>query len=61
MFRKIQIFVLAVATFGNVNAQKTKLNSGERPKLVVGLVVDQMRWDYLYRFEKKFGLLAGWH
>lgn len=55
MFRKIQIFVLAVATFGNVNAQKTKINSGERPKLVVGLVVDQMRWDYLYRFEKKFG------
>ena len=21
-----------------------------RPKLVVGLVVDQMRWDYLYYF-----------
>ncbi|MCG2793624.1 MAG: alkaline phosphatase family protein [Weeksellaceae bacterium] len=55
MFRKIQIFVLAIATFGIVSAQKTKLNSGERPKLVVGLVVDQMRWDYLYRFEKKFG------
>lgn len=55
MFKKIQIFVLAVATFGSVEAQKTKLNSGERPKLVVGLVVDQMRWDYLYRFEKKFG------
>ncbi|MBP7499715.1 MAG: alkaline phosphatase family protein, partial [Chryseobacterium sp.] len=55
MFKKIQIFVLAVATFGNVNAQKTKINSGERPKLVVGLVVDQMRWDYLYRYENKFG------
>ena len=23
----------------------------ERPKLVVGLVVDQMRWDYLYNYE----------
>ena len=22
---------------------------GERPKLVVGIVVDQMRWDYLSR------------
>ena len=55
MFRKIQIFVLAVSTFGNVNAQKTKLNSSERPKLVVGLVVDQMRWDYLYRYYDKFG------
>jgi predicted AlkP superfamily pyrophosphatase or phosphodiesterase len=25
-----------------------------RPKLVVGLVVDQMRWDYLYRFQKRY-------
>lgn len=55
MFKKIQIFVLAVASLSNVTAQKAKLNSGERPKLVVGVVVDQMRWDYLYRFEKKFG------
>ena len=27
----------------------------ERPKLVVGIVVDQMRYDYLTRFESKFG------
>lgn len=27
----------------------------ERPKLVVGLMVDQMRWDYLYRFSDRFG------
>jgi predicted AlkP superfamily pyrophosphatase or phosphodiesterase len=26
----------------------------ERPKLVVGIVVDQMCYDYLYRFEKKY-------
>jgi predicted AlkP superfamily pyrophosphatase or phosphodiesterase len=25
-----------------------------RPKLVVGLVVDQMRWDYLYRFYDRY-------
>jgi predicted AlkP superfamily pyrophosphatase or phosphodiesterase len=25
------------------------------PRLVVGIVVDQMRYEYLYRFEKKFG------
>jgi predicted AlkP superfamily pyrophosphatase or phosphodiesterase len=31
--------------------QKTQL---ERPKLVVGIVVDQMRWDYLYRFYSKY-------
>ncbi len=26
-----------------------------RPKLVVGLMVDQMRWDYLYRFADRYG------
>jgi predicted AlkP superfamily pyrophosphatase or phosphodiesterase len=26
-----------------------------RPKLVVGIVVDQMRWDYLARFADRFG------
>ena len=27
----------------------------ERPKLVVGIVVDQMRWDYLPRYYDQFG------
>ena len=27
----------------------------QRPKLVVGLVVDQMRWDYLYYYYDKYG------
>jgi hypothetical protein len=27
----------------------------DKPKLVVGIVVDQMRQEYLYRFESKFG------
>lgn len=27
----------------------------ERPKLVVGLVVDQMRWDYLYYYYNEYG------
>jgi arylsulfatase A-like enzyme len=26
-----------------------------RPKLVVGIVVDQMRWDYLYRYSDRYG------
>lgn len=26
-----------------------------RPKLVVGIVVDQMRWDYLHRFQNRYG------
>ncbi len=27
----------------------------QRPKLVVGMVIDQMRWDFLYRFNERFG------
>ena len=27
----------------------------ERPKFVVGIVVDQMRWDYLYRYAARYG------
>ncbi len=27
----------------------------QRPKLIVGLVVDQMRWDYLYYYYDRFG------
>ena len=30
----------------------------ERPKLIVGIVVDQMRWDYLYRFNDRYS--GGW-
>lgn len=29
-------------------------NSLPKPKLVVGVVVDQMRWDYLYRFQDRY-------
>lgn len=27
-----------------------------RPKLVVGIVVDQMRWDFLYRYYERYGM-----
>jgi predicted AlkP superfamily pyrophosphatase or phosphodiesterase len=30
-------------------------NDNERPKLVVGIIVDQMRQEYLYRYASKFG------
>ena len=26
-----------------------------RPKLIVGLVIDQMRWDYLYYYYNEYG------
>lgn len=39
-------------TVAQVKAYPTEV---ARPKLVVGLVVDQMRWDYLYRFYNRYG------
>lgn len=41
-------------------AVHSSLNNGvERPAVVIGLVVDQMRWDYLYRFYNRYGS-GGW-
>jgi predicted AlkP superfamily pyrophosphatase or phosphodiesterase len=34
-------------------------NSLKRPKLVVGIVVDQMRWDYLYRYYDRYASDGG--
>ncbi len=40
------------------SAQNKKLTAAQaalpRPKLVVGVVVDQMRWDYLYRYYDRY-------
>ncbi|WP_461598149.1 alkaline phosphatase PafA [Winogradskyella sp.] len=57
------LFIL-LSMFSSCGAQeKAKENdlailqneTSSRPKLVVGIVVDQMRYDYLTRFESKFG------
>lgn len=61
MKRIILLFtILALFSTGSIaqkktapakNTSSTTLN---RPKLVVGLVVDQMRWDYLYRYYNRY-------
>jgi predicted AlkP superfamily pyrophosphatase or phosphodiesterase len=28
--------------------------NAEKPKIVIGIMVDQMRWDFLYRFDKRY-------
>jgi predicted AlkP superfamily pyrophosphatase or phosphodiesterase len=55
------IFFLLFLCFGEVSyTQKTSDDSSlsntslPRPKLVVGIVVDQMRWDYLYRYYERY-------
>uniref|UniRef100_UPI0025D84A25 alkaline phosphatase family protein n=1 Tax=Winogradskyella sp. TaxID=1883156 RepID=UPI0025D84A25 len=35
--------------------ETTNIETSSKPKLVVGIVVDQMRYDYLTRFESKYG------
>jgi predicted AlkP superfamily pyrophosphatase or phosphodiesterase len=46
--------LLLVSTF--IFSQKKILSNAnpQRPKLVVGIVVDQMRWDYLYRYANRY-------
>ena len=34
----------------------TQKAPSKKPKLVVGIVVDQMRWDYLYRYGSKYSV-----
>jgi len=47
MFKKLGwLAFLVVSGFG--------LQAQNRPKLVVGIVVDQMRYDYLYRYSSRF-------
>ncbi len=67
MRRIILIIFLSVVGFASCinNKSSVKRDAVKRPKLVVGLVIDQMRWDYLYRFYDLYGndgfkrLLAG--
>ena len=33
----------------------TTSNELQTPKLIVGLVIDQMRWDYLFRYANRYG------
>ena len=50
----ISFLSMALLGCGTVSAQQSNTVAIERPKLVVGIVVDQMRWDYLYRYQKRY-------
>ena len=60
MISKFAYLFLFIAFFsckpssGNSGSSNLKDTTGQ-PKLVVGVVVDQMRFDYLNRFKNKFG------
>lgn len=57
IFQKAIIFALVISLSFSAFAQKNKVKDPNlpRPKLVVGIVVDQMRWDYLYKFYNRYG------
>ncbi|MCH5718118.1 alkaline phosphatase family protein [Niabella hibiscisoli] len=53
--KKIILPIIALCVAVTAFAQ----NGIKRPKLVVGLVVDQMRWDYLYRYYDRYEATGG--
>ena len=56
LFAFFSINVLAQNTTGSIPTQSSTI---KRPKLVVGIVVDQMRWDYLYRYANRYAENGG--
>jgi predicted AlkP superfamily pyrophosphatase or phosphodiesterase len=46
----IRYSILLLLTIGSLT-----ITHAQNPKLVVGIVIDQMKQEYLYRFEDKFG------
>lgn len=64
MNRNTWLFIALLLVYQNVAAQNkaaSKVPAAaktaekmSRPKLVVGVVVDQMRWDYLYRYYDRY-------
>ena len=55
MNKVFSFIALAFLGCGSAAAQQVNVSNVQRPKLVVGIVVDQMRWDYLYRYQKRYG------
>jgi predicted AlkP superfamily pyrophosphatase or phosphodiesterase len=52
MMRRSLLLLISTAVFSLCEAQKN--TPPQRPKLVIGLVVDQMRWDFLYRYSDRY-------
>jgi len=59
--KKIFSFTLAFIFFTSVFAQPSGVpgDNLQRPKLVVGIVIDQMRWDFLYRYYDRYAANGG--
>jgi predicted AlkP superfamily pyrophosphatase or phosphodiesterase len=51
--KKMLTFVVLLVSLLATSQNKTSFKLS-RPKLVVGIVVDQMRWDFLYRYQNRY-------
>ena len=52
--KKTCLFIGACVAISCAMAQANSKSLVQRPKLVIGIVVDQMRWDYLYRYYDRY-------
>lgn len=53
--KRLKWMILAgLCLYGTKAAAQDTITLDDRPKLVVGVVVDQMRWDYLARYYNEF-------
>lgn len=48
------LLFLTLTLIAHTQPKKAKPLLPTAPKLIVGIVVDQMRWDYLYRYQSRF-------
>lgn len=55
MKKGILFLLLSLLCKTTFSQNKTVSAAAAKPKLVIGIVVDQMRWDYLYRYADKYG------
>jgi predicted AlkP superfamily pyrophosphatase or phosphodiesterase len=55
LMKRIALFILSIFLTNVTGTFAQHSTKPARPKLVVGIVVDQMRWDYLYRFQERYG------
>ena len=54
MTRTTTLRLLALALTALVSAPRSEAAQHGRPRLVVTMMVDQMTWDYLYRYQARF-------
>lgn len=48
------LIVMSFVCMTHAQTGKATSSTPPRPKIIVGMMVDQMRWDYLYRFQDRY-------